>query len=98
MWVIALLGLLGLAGCGPEALAPTSTEPNGVEVRLIARVEGCRVYRLLNAGAPVFTTICGAESVTTSTTRTVSCGKNCTRQEPMMVVTSTPTPEAPDDY
>jgi len=84
-----LVAMLVLAGCdAPPALAPLDTMANGHQVALIATVEGCRVYRIMGESHYVYTTICGPETITTSSSYTEACGKSCIRYVPTVNVTS----------
>lgn len=85
---LAVLVCLACAACESDALQDPVTSPNGVRVALVATVEGCRVYRVKVDGGTIYTTVCGRESVATSWTRTESCGRRCTRQVPVVVVTT----------
>jgi len=89
MKYIGALAVIALVGCSEVTpLEPPTTQDNGVTISLVAKVEGCRVYRIRGVGHPVFTTICGPETVTTTVIRTETCGKNCTEDVPMMDVSS----------
>jgi hypothetical protein len=89
MKYLGLLMGLTLVGCSQvEPLEPPTTQTNGVTINLVAKVEGCRVYRIRGVGHPVFTTICGPETVTTTVIKPRNCGKTCTEDVPMMDVTS----------
>lgn len=53
------------------------TQPNGVVVRKITTIEGCRVYGVYPGAAQreIFTTICDSGRATTQVSQ--GCGKSC---------------------
>lgn len=83
-----LLALLVLAGCAAEPLTTATTTNPKIQIGLLFKVEGCRVYRFADAGEYRYITICGpvdAEqpplvvvSSQDTRTRTTSNGKTTT--------------------
>lgn len=69
--IIALL----LIGCAKEPVSTSQTNNPDVAVSLLFVNEGCSVYRFYDDGRHHYYTNCSG----TLTTRTESCGKNCTK-------------------
>lgn len=77
--ILALVVALALAGCN-DAME-TQTSANGAEAKLIAEVDGCRLWRVYD-GSYVYLARCPEGA--SGTQHDVSCGKNCT--EPQFTV------------
>lgn len=78
-WRLALGSLVAasLAGCGATPISKAQTGNPEVEAGLIARIEGCNLYRIYDNGSRVYMTVCRGQAERTRWTE--SCGKGCTR-------------------
>lgn len=75
--ILVLSSLLALAGCN-EAM-DVQVSKNGAEAKLIAEVDGCRLWRLNDGWRDVYVARCPEGAV--GVQHEVSCGKSCRRAE-----------------
>lgn len=77
MKLLLLATLLTFVSCAKQG---TSVVPDGAKddfgVTLLFTQDGCSVYRFQDGGYMRYFTNCKGQTIST-----VSCGKNCTRQE-----------------
>ncbi len=69
-----LLGAIVVAvffavGCAKDAVKRVSTTNNGVEVELMFENDGCKVYRFMDFGEPVYYADCRASGSTQTSTK-----------------------------
>jgi hypothetical protein len=77
-----------LAGCNAADVAIGTAESGNkhVNVYLLARVEGCNVYKIDTPNKDIYTTICPANGSITESQWTYNCGKNCNKEAEARVV------------
>ena len=75
--VLIATSALALTSCSVPTIE-SQQSPNGTEMRVIAIVDGCKVWKIDAGMTWVYTTICPPAS-DAATSYDESCGKNCTR-------------------
>ena len=81
------VGILALPACYVPQPPVTSSRSNNPEisVQTLFTHDGCTVYRFFDAGYHYYAR-CDAAHATVATMSTVSCGRNCRRQEDIATV------------
>ena len=75
-----LIALLCLQGCAKDPVSVSGTSNGDVKVATLFEHDGCTTYRFVDAGEHHYYVKCSdSNKVTTISTKTESCGKNCTR-------------------
>lgn len=78
MRALFALSALIVAACAAPVQEQTATTNGEVSVGLLTTFEGCKVYRLNDAGRYVYIARCGAASGV-AYPQTEACGKGCSR-------------------